>query len=75
MLLASESWVGFLCAFCTSAIPVEEALKNDHIAMVITSHGGHIGFLEGAVPRDKIYMHRWFTQFVDAIFRHGLKDD
>ena len=65
----------FVVLFCTSAIPVEEALKNDHIAMVITSHGGHNGFLEGAVPRGKIYVHRWFTQFVDAIFRHGLKDD
>ena len=70
----NHEWV-FFFFFGTSAIPVEEALRNDHIAMVITSHGGHIGFLEGAVPRDKIYMHRWFTQFVDAIFRHGLKDD
>ena len=58
-----------------AAIPVEEALQNDNIAMVITTHGGHIGFLEGAIPRDTIYMHRWFSQFVDAIFRHGAKDD
>ncbi|XP_076437839.1 LOW QUALITY PROTEIN: phospholipase ABHD3-like [Babylonia areolata] len=57
------------------AIPVEDALQNDHIAMVITSHGGHIGFLEGAVPRGKNYMYRWYTQFVDAVFKHGVKDE
>lgn len=57
------------------AIPVEEAHLNDNIAMVITSHGGHIGFLEGAIPRDKNYMYRWCSQFIDAVFKHEIKDD
>ena len=57
------------------AIPVDEAYQNNHIAMVITSHGGHIGFLEGAFPRDKNYMYRWYSQYVDAIFRHWPKDN
>lgn len=57
------------------AIPVEEAHQNDNIAMVVTSHGGHIGFLEGGNPRDSSYMYRWYSQFIDAVFKHGLKDD
>ncbi|PVD32380.1 hypothetical protein C0Q70_07814 [Pomacea canaliculata] len=57
------------------AIPVQEAQQNNNIAMVITSHGGHIGFLEGAVPRDKNYMYRWFSQFADAVFKHGFKEE
>ncbi|KAL8584185.1 hypothetical protein ACOMHN_034871 [Nucella lapillus] len=57
------------------AIPVEDALQNDHIAMVITSHGGHIGFLEGVLPHGKNYMYRWYTQFVDAVFKHGVKEE
>lgn len=54
------------------AIPVKEATKNNHIAMVITDRGGHIGFLEGVYPRGRTYMHRWMSQYVDAVFRHGL---
>ncbi|KAK7091641.1 phospholipase ABHD3-like isoform X2 [Littorina saxatilis] len=57
------------------AIPVEKAKQNDNIAMVITAHGGHIGFLEGSIPRDRNYMFRWFSQYVDAVFKHGFKDD
>lgn len=56
-----------------SGIPVEEALINDNIAMVITSYGGHIGFMEGVMPRHKNYMYRWVAQFVDCVFKHGNK--
>ena len=67
---------GCLVSFLISpAIPVDEAYQNNHIAMVITTHGGHIGFLEGAFPRDKNYMYRWYSQYVDAIFRHWPKDN
>ncbi|XP_012939011.1 phospholipase ABHD3 isoform X2 [Aplysia californica] len=55
------------------SIPVKEAEENENIAIVVTSHGGHIGFMEGTFPRDKNYMYRWFKQYVSAVFEHGNK--
>lgn len=52
-----------------------EAEQNDNIAIVKTSHGGHIGFLEGTFPRDRSYMYRWFKQYVSAVFEQGFKDE
>ncbi|XP_063307559.1 phospholipase ABHD3 isoform X2 [Pelobates fuscus] len=53
------------------AIPVESAKQNPNVALVLTSYGGHIGFLEGIWPRQQTYMDRVFKQFVQAIFEHG----
>ncbi|CAL1538386.1 unnamed protein product [Lymnaea stagnalis] len=58
-----------------ASIPMKEAAENDNIAIVKTSHGGHIGFLEGTFPRDRSYMYRWFNQFVSAVFEHGIKQE
>ncbi|ESO99164.1 hypothetical protein LOTGIDRAFT_226275 [Lottia gigantea] len=56
------------------AIPVKDANNHDNVALVVTSHGGHIGFLEGIMPRHSTYMYRWFTQFMDSVFKHGKKE-
>ncbi|NP_001089426.1 abhydrolase domain containing 3 S homeolog [Xenopus laevis] len=53
------------------AIPVETARQNPNVALVLTSYGGHIGFLEGIWPKKQTYMDRIFKQFVQAIFEHG----
>ncbi|RUS81417.1 hypothetical protein EGW08_010801 [Elysia chlorotica] len=58
-----------------NTIPLEDAEKNDNIAIVMTSHGGHIGFMEGAIPRHRSYMYRWVRQFVPAVFEHGIKNN
>ncbi|XP_015678294.1 phospholipase ABHD3 isoform X2 [Protobothrops mucrosquamatus] len=55
------------------AIPVEIAKQNTNIALILTSCGGHIGFLEGLWPRKCTYMDRIFKQFVQAVFEHGRK--
>ncbi|XP_039586011.1 phospholipase ABHD3 isoform X2 [Passer montanus] len=55
------------------AIPVETAKQNANVALVLTSCGGHIGFLEGIWPRKCTYMDRVFKQFVQAVFEHGNK--
>ncbi|XP_010572617.1 PREDICTED: abhydrolase domain-containing protein 3 isoform X2 [Haliaeetus leucocephalus] len=55
------------------AIPVETAKQNANVALVLTSCGGHIGFLEGIWPRKCTYMDRVFKQFVQAMFEHGNK--
>ncbi|XP_030068683.1 phospholipase ABHD3 [Microcaecilia unicolor] len=53
------------------AIPIESAKQNPNVALVITSFGGHIGFLEGIWPRQHTYMDRLFKQFVQAVIEHG----
>ncbi|XP_072460472.1 phospholipase ABHD3 isoform X1 [Notamacropus eugenii] len=53
------------------AIPIETAKQNPNVALVLTSYGGHIGFLEGIWPRQSTYMDRVFKQFVKAIVEHG----
>ncbi|GFO34801.1 abhydrolase domain-containing protein 3 [Plakobranchus ocellatus] len=55
------------------SVPLKDAETNDNIAIVLTSHGGHIGFLEGTLPRHRSYMYRWMRQFVPAMFEHGIK--
>lgn len=52
-----------------SAIPIEDAEKSSHVAIVITARGGHIGFLEGCWPNSKEqYMGRLFSEFFGAVF-------
>ena len=58
-----------MCSF--PAIPVKDAEENENVAIIVTSRGGHIGFMEGIFPRHKNYMYRLFRQYMDAIFKHG----
>ncbi|XP_053566920.1 protein ABHD1, partial [Bombina bombina] len=53
------------------AIPVIQVSHNPYVALLITNHGGHIGFLEGAFPRHQRYMDCVFSQFAGAILQHG----
>ncbi|XP_055603129.1 phospholipase ABHD3 [Uranotaenia lowii] len=49
------------------AIPIKAAEKSSHVAIVITTRGGHIGFLEGWWPANKDqYMGRLFSQYFSA---------
>lgn len=57
--------------FFLSAIPVKEAEENENIAIVVTSHGGHIGFMEGFIPRNSTFMDKLFSQYVKAVVTHG----
>ncbi|XP_069013731.1 phospholipase ABHD3 isoform X2 [Embiotoca jacksoni] len=55
------------------AIPVEAVKQNPNLALLITGHGGHIGFLEGLWPRQSTYMDRVFKQFVKAVIEQGSR--
>ena len=54
-----------------SAIPIEEMKQQDHVILVATHYGGHAGYLEGLYPKGPGYLHKVFTQYIDAIFKHG----
>ncbi|KAK7826882.1 hypothetical protein U0070_026478 [Myodes glareolus] len=57
--------------YTDATIPIETAKQNPNVALVLTSYGGHIGFLEGIWPRQCTYMDRVFKQFVQAMVEHG----
>lgn len=74
-LVEYEAWN--ICLLSSSAaIPVEAVKQNPNLALLITCHGGHIGFLEGVWPRQSTYMDRVFKQFAKAVIEQGsrLKD-
>ena len=67
-LFSSSSQI-FLCWFF-AAIPKVEAKTNSNLAILITSHGGHIGFLEGRNPLGTNYCERVVQQYVKAVFEN-----
>ncbi|CAL1684315.1 unnamed protein product [Lasius platythorax] len=51
------------------AIPLKEISKTKNVATVITSRGGHIGFLEGVWPvKEEQYIGKFFSQFFAGMF-------
>ncbi|XP_059806675.1 phospholipase ABHD3 isoform X2 [Hypanus sabinus] len=52
------------------AIPMQSAKQNPNVALLLTAHGGHIGFLEGIFPRRMTYTDRIFKQFIQAVVEH-----
>lgn len=51
------------------ALPHEEAAQSSHVAMVITSRGGHIGFMEGLLPAVPFFSERLFEQYLTSLIQ------
>lgn len=70
-----------LCPQNSLPMAVVQHLAN--VALLVTAHGGHLGFLEGLLPRGECYMDRLVGQFIQAAFEHteelaracGIKDE
>ena len=52
------------------SLPLEEAKRSDHFAMLTTAYGGHIGFMEGLLPTRYHFSDRVYQQFANAVFNH-----
>lgn len=59
-----------MLVFFSPAFPLADAQRLPNVALLLTSHGGHIGFLEGLFPHGEGYMNRVFNQFVQAAFEN-----
>ncbi|XP_054876115.1 phospholipase ABHD3-like isoform X1 [Poeciliopsis prolifica] len=54
-----------------STFPVSIVQTLPNVALLLTTHGGHIAFLQGLFPRGESYMERLFGQFVQAVFENS----
>ena len=64
-----------LVMFCLSsplAIPEDDVLGNNKIALFVTKKGGHIGFLEGLLPSPKNMINKALVQFAVAVLEKGV---
>ncbi|CAL8312905.1 unnamed protein product [Lota lota] len=53
-----------------NSLPMATVQRLANIALLVTAHGGHLGFLEGLLPRGECYMDRLVGQFIQAGFEH-----
>jgi len=51
-------------------IPIEEAKKSSHVAIIVTERGGHIGFMEGLLPTKVNFSDRIYSQFLSSVMKN-----
>jgi abhydrolase domain-containing protein 1/3 len=44
-------------------------METDNVAIMTTTYGGHIGFMEGLFPTRYHFSDRLFEQFAGAVFQ------
>jgi len=56
-------------------LPTDEAAAdNSKLALIVTSHGGHLGWLEGFTRHSQHYMERLVGELVEAIRIYGTEE-
>ncbi|BHF84154.1 Phospholipase abhd3 [Sparganum proliferum] len=53
-----------------SSIPLKAISQSSHVMLVLTRHGGHIGFLDDLRPTGPTLMDRVAAQFCSAVFEN-----
>lgn len=56
------------------ALPFEEFTESPYVGLVLTKYGGHIGFMEKAIPRLPFYTERLNMQFLAAFQKWDPRD-
>ena len=52
------------------SLPLRLFQRCVNVAMILTRHGGHIGFTEGFFPRGAGYMEKVVVQYIHALLEH-----
>ena len=52
-----------------SDLPIDQIEQSSHVAMLITARGGHIGFMDGLLPKwgSQYYLERLLDQYLKAL--------
>ncbi|KAI1305377.1 Phospholipase ABHD3 [Halotydeus destructor] len=56
--------------FCPlESLPIDEIKESSHVAMIVTQRGGHIGFMDGLLPKLPFYSERLCGQIYESLRR------
>ena len=50
------------------SLPKHVANSSDHLAIVSTPYGGHVGFVEGWIPTGYFWSDRLVSDFLQTVF-------
>lgn len=75
MKFNKKNFIKFNKFFIPIAIPTRAAEESSHVAILVTSRGGHVGFMEGLWPKTgDEYMARFFAQYYKStLFNEEFK--
>ena len=48
-------------------LPIQEISSNSNVAMILTRRGGHVGFMDGLIPRLPFFSERFIRQYLCAL--------
>jgi len=54
-----------------AGIPLDKIQKNPNLAIILTDYGGHVGFVEGLMIRDRSIVERLFEQYVTCMLENN----
>ena len=53
------------------SIPILEFERSSNSMLVLTEAGGHVGFVEGSVPKETFYLSRLLPQILESFMAHS----
>lgn len=53
------------------SIPVMEFEKSSNSILLLTEAGGHVGFLEGTIPKETLYLNRLLSQVLQSFIAYS----